>query len=142
MSLIFLVLSFLILTSLVGYCAACVPVIFTPPNTAHHIYRKQLAYMEFFTPFSRSNDTPHGLYITSTSLLFDRHRWAAVVPLSHIRMTCHIAPRYVRIAPDTRLNSHNDLFAVTRHFLFNHYTNYYIFKLFEHWRKRILQPQA
>jgi len=117
-------------------------VIFTPPNVAHRIYSEQLAYIEYFTPFSRSNNTPHGLYTTSTSLLFDGRRRTAVVPISHLRMICHIAPRFARIDPDIRLNGRTDLFATTRHFLFNHYTNYYIYKLFEHWRKRAPQPRV
>jgi hypothetical protein len=57
-------------------------------------------------------------------------------------MTCHIAPRFARVDPDIRLNGRTNLFASARHFLFNHYTNHYMFKLFEHWRKRVPRPQA
>jgi hypothetical protein len=59
-----------------------------------------------------------------------------VVPIDHICMTCHIAPRYAKVNPDIRLNRHTDLLVAARHFFFNHYTNHFIFKLFEHWRKR------
>ncbi|KAG8728760.1 hypothetical protein FRC10_004598 [Ceratobasidium sp. 414] len=118
------------------YRAVRVRAIFTPPNVAQRIYSGQLAYIEFFTPFSRGNNTPHGLYATSTALYFDGCRQVAVVPISCLRMTCHIAPRFARVDPDIRLNRHTDLFTSTRHFFFNHYTNHYVFKLFEHWRKR------
>jgi hypothetical protein len=128
------------LTSRAGDCAARVRVIFKAPNAAQHIYHDHLAYVEYFTPFSRNNNTPHGLYTTSTALLFNGRRRAAVVPISHLRMTCHIAPRFARLDPNLRLNGRTDLFANARHFFFNHYTNYYIYKLFEHWRKRAPRP--
>ncbi|KAG8733377.1 hypothetical protein FRC10_000258 [Ceratobasidium sp. 414] len=124
------------------YRAARVRVIFRPPNVAHHIYSEHLAYIEFFNPFSQNNSTPHGLYTTSTALHSDGRRQVAVVPISHLRMTCHIAPRFARVNPDVPLHYRTDLFTRTRHFLFNHYMNYYVFKLFEHWRKRAQWEQA
>ncbi|KAG9086654.1 hypothetical protein FS749_003499 [Ceratobasidium sp. UAMH 11750] len=118
------------------YRAARVRLIFKPPNTAQHIYRDHLAFIKFFTPFSRANNTPHSLYTTSTALRPDGRRQVAVVPISHLRMTCHIAPRFARVDPDVRLNGSTDLFAHTRHFFFNPYCNNYTYQVAEHWRKR------
>ncbi|KAG9124361.1 hypothetical protein FRC07_011919 [Ceratobasidium sp. 392] len=119
------------------YRAARVRAIFKVPNVAQHICDEHLAYIELFTPFSRNNNTPHGLYTTSTALHTNGSRQVAVVPISHIHMICHIAPRYARVDAGVRLNRHTDLFTVARNFFFNHYTNYYVYKLFEHWRKRL-----
>ncbi|KAG8779913.1 hypothetical protein FRC12_023714 [Ceratobasidium sp. 428] len=120
------------------YRAARVRAIFTPPHNTQHLCPEQhLAYIEFFTPFSRTNNTPHGLYTTSTALHGDsRRRQVAVVPLSHIHMTCHIAPRFERVDPEVRLSRRTDLLAMARGFFYNHYSSYYNYKLFEHWRKR------
>ncbi|KAG9077039.1 hypothetical protein FS749_011127 [Ceratobasidium sp. UAMH 11750] len=118
------------------YRAARVRVIFAPPNSVQHIYREHLAYIEFFTPFSRANNTPHGLYTTSTALRFDGSRQVAVVPISHLHMTCHIAPRFAWLDADIPLNHHTDLFARGRHFFFNQYCNTYTYQNFEHWQKR------
>lgn len=126
------------------YRAARVRVIFTPPSITHRIYPsyEQLAYIEFFTPFSRKNDTPHGMYTTSTALHADHRRQVAVVPISHIHMTCHIAPRFARVPRDIPLKRSSDLLASTTSFFFNHYVNHYVYKLFKHWRKRAGRSQA
>ncbi|KAG9106010.1 hypothetical protein FRC07_009020 [Ceratobasidium sp. 392] len=125
------------------YCAARVRVIFKPPNNTQHICREQhLAYIEIFTPFSRTNNTPHGLYTTSTAVQTNGRRQVVVVPISHLHMTCHIAPRFEQVDPEVRLNRRADLLAVARHFFYNHYLSYYNYKLFEHWRKRAARPQS
>ncbi|KAG8697719.1 hypothetical protein FRC09_007683 [Ceratobasidium sp. 395] len=125
------------------YRAARVRAIFTPPSNTHHLLpEKHLAYIEFFTPFSRTNNTPHGLHTTSTALHPNGRRQVAVVPISHIHMTCHIAPRFERLDANLRLGRRTDLLAVARHFFYNHYSSHYNYKLFEHWRKRAPRPQS
>lgn len=132
------------LTGLTGYRAARVRVIFTPPSITSKIHPsyEQLAYIEFFTPFSRQNNTPHGMYTTSTAFHSDGRRQVAVVPISHIHMTCHIAPRFVQVPLDVPLNRYSDLLASTKAFFCNHYVNHYVYKLFEHWRKRAGQERT
>lgn len=134
----------LLLINLIGYRAARVRVIFTPPSIADRIYPSydQLAYVEYFTPFSRTNDTPHGMYTTSTALYPDGRRQVAVIPVSHIIMTCHIAPRFSLVPRNVPLNRYSDLLASTKSFFFNHYVNHYVYKLFEHWRKRAGRRQT
>lgn len=119
-------------------------VIFTPPSITHHIYPayEQLAYVEYFTPFSRGNDTPHGMFTTSTAFHPDGRRQVAVIPISHIHMTCHIAPNFARVPSNVPLNRYSDLLSSTTSFYFNHYVNHHVYKLFEHWRKRAGRQQA
>jgi hypothetical protein len=129
---------FSLLTIITGYRAVRVRCIFRPPSVTRHVYpaSEHLAYIEFFTPFSRSNNTPHGMYTTSTALHPDGRRQVAVVPISHLHMTCHIAPRFARVDHEIVLGPHSDLFLSARHFFFDHYMNHYVYKLFEHWRKQ------
>ncbi|KAG9124608.1 hypothetical protein FRC07_010971 [Ceratobasidium sp. 392] len=129
------------LTNASGYHAARVLVIFTPPSNTHHLYpEKHLAYIEFFNPFSRTNNTPHGLHTMSTAVQASGRRQVAVVPISHLHMACHIAPRFKRVDPEIRLNRRTGLLAVARHFFYNHYSSHYNYKLFVHWRKRAPRP--
>lgn len=113
-------------------------VIFTPPSIADRICPsyEQLAYVEYFTAFSRDNNTPYGMYTTSTALHPDGRRQVAVFPVSQILMTCHIAPRFLLVPRNMPLNRSSDLLSTTKSFFFNHFVNHYVYKLFEHWRKR------
>ncbi|KAF8597068.1 hypothetical protein BDV93DRAFT_610591 [Ceratobasidium sp. AG-I] len=109
------------------FFVARVCAIFTPPSVTHRIYPsyEQLAYVELFTPFSRNNNTPHGMYTTSAALHPDGRRRAAVIPISYIQMICHIAPRFAQIPRNVPLNRYSDLLASTKSFFFNHYVNHY-----------------
>jgi hypothetical protein len=62
-------------------------------------------------------------------------RRTSVVPLSLIRMSCHLAPRYQRLSETVRITSEVDLLSVLREFYFNKYSSHFTFTVLEHWRK-------
>lgn len=63
-------------------------------------------------------------------------RRTSVVPLSSVRMACHLVPCYHRMDPEQRISSSDDLLTTARHFFFNKYASHFLFALMEHWRRK------
>lgn len=115
------------LTSLLaaaGYRAGRLRLIFRLPQRLQHLYPDELAYVELFTPFGHSLSPIHQLHTTSHAHS-EGHRLSAVIPIDHIALGCHLAPRFRWLDPDIVLNYHADLLDEGRRFFFNHYFNYY-----------------
>ncbi|KAG8724800.1 hypothetical protein FRC09_013986 [Ceratobasidium sp. 395] len=74
------------------YCAARVRVIFRLPRFCHELTSEPLAYVELFNQLTSPTITPHRLFQTSHRVR-DLKRITRVVPLSDIRMACHLVPQ-------------------------------------------------
>lgn len=65
----------------------------------------------------------------------DGRRCVAVIPVSVLVASCHLAPRFNFIPAEVTLNHRTDLLSVARRFFFNHYYNHFFFLLIRHWRR-------
>ncbi|KAG9121968.1 hypothetical protein FRC07_001838, partial [Ceratobasidium sp. 392] len=90
------------------YRVGRVRVIFEIPQRRERgLYDGKLAYVEMFNVASRQPVEPAGLF-TVTRSVQDGSRICIVVPLSQIRMTCHLAPQYNSFHPEEPLTLHSD----------------------------------
>jgi hypothetical protein len=103
-----------------GYRTGHVRVIFHLPNHLCRFYPHQLVYIELFTPFNFKPISSHGLHTTSPALDAGK-RCAAVIPLTDVVLTCHLAPHYSFLPKDILLDFFSDLLSVGRRFFLNHY---------------------
>ncbi|KAG8732259.1 hypothetical protein FRC11_014812 [Ceratobasidium sp. 423] len=115
------------------YRPARVHVIFELPNQIRHVYPAPLAYVEFFNYCSDTPREPTALFTTSHSKNGDGTRATSVVPLSSIRMTCHLAPKYTAAADDNYLMARSDTLTLYSKFFFNIFSSYFIYNLMRHW---------
>lgn len=116
-----------------GYRAARVRVIFQLHPDFHDIFAGHLVYLELFRKFSDSAPRPHCLHSLSPWTRNGR-RVAVVVPLSQIRMACHITPRYRTLDPAVHIDSRTDLLSICPSFYLNRYSSYWFNALTEHWK--------
>ncbi|KAF8601988.1 hypothetical protein BDV93DRAFT_222927 [Ceratobasidium sp. AG-I] len=120
------------------YFAARALVIFKLPSFCHDIPSEPLVYIERFAPFSSSAPNPHQLHTTSPAFNANRQRCAEVIPLSHVRMTCHLVPKYTEstlASRNYRLSSSTDLLSSASLFFLNRHSSHYFFAIMEHWRR-------
>ncbi|KAG9094384.1 hypothetical protein FRC06_010865 [Ceratobasidium sp. 370] len=116
------------------YRAGRVRAIFELPLHLQFLYPSKLVYVERFQPFSMSAPQPLSLY-TTTHMMRDNRRCASVIPLSHVRMACHLAPRYHLLDPDLPISASTDLLSAHNSFLLNKYASFFLFIVFEYWQK-------
>ncbi|QRV81452.1 hypothetical protein RhiJN_09467 [Ceratobasidium sp. AG-Ba] len=83
-----------------GYTAARVRAIFELPQGLRYLCAEKLAYVDQFYSPSQVPEPDVGLY-TVTHALRDGIRVSAVVPLTSIKMTCHLAPRFAQVFTST-----------------------------------------
>ncbi|KAG8727636.1 hypothetical protein FRC10_005803 [Ceratobasidium sp. 414] len=114
------------------YRPARVRVIFELPPRLRYLFEGKLAYVEMFNATSHKPLHPTGLFTTTRSIL-DGFRVCAVIPLSDIRMTCHLAPRYNLFHPETPLTIHSDVLQLCEKFFLNIFATYFCYELFRHW---------
>ncbi|KAF8593642.1 hypothetical protein BDV93DRAFT_460613 [Ceratobasidium sp. AG-I] len=117
------------------YIVVCIRAIFTLSRHYRHLYSGHLAYVELFNPFSVGCPDPHHLH-TCSHVICNNSLVAHVVPLSRLHMTCHLAPLYSTINPNTVITSNNDLLSDCNWFYFNPYSSYYMYSLATHWRRQ------
>jgi hypothetical protein len=123
--------------SIQGFQAGRIRAIFElPHHLSIQVTNEKLAYLECFRPFSASAPKPLSLYSTS-HLMVNNRRQALVVPLSYLRMVCHLTPRYHLMDPEHHISSSTDLLAVCSRFHLNKYCSHFMFVVLEHWRKRV-----
>ncbi|KAG8733915.1 hypothetical protein FRC10_012066 [Ceratobasidium sp. 414] len=115
-----------------GYCAGRVRAIFQLPNRLQYLYPSELVYLELFSTFDCNPSPEHWLHGTSHAGSTHAHQYI-VIPIKHVMLSCHLAPNFRHICPETQLDSHVDLLSKTRHFFFNHYYNLYTFQLIQYW---------
>lgn len=118
-----------------GYKAGRARAIFELPSHLSYIYPGKLVYIEHFRPFSSSCPNPHRLYSTSLAMV-NCMRMISIIPLSSIRMACHLVPRYHLMDVEQQISSSDDLLTTSKHCYFNKYASHFIFALTEHWRQR------
>lgn len=99
-----------------------------------------LVFVELFSPFNVHVNQAHGLYSLAPAMT-DGRRCVAVIPVTALAASCHLAPRFNFIPADVALNHRTDLLSVARPFFFNHYYNYFFFLLIRHWRRVARQRQ-
>jgi hypothetical protein len=99
------------------------------------IHSGPLVYVELFGQFTTTSPFS-GLSRVSTALSPTGQRLTAVVPITDFALACHIAPQFGPLElNEVALSAEIDLHDVARRFFFNHFYNYYIYMLAEHWRK-------
>ncbi|KAG9083376.1 hypothetical protein FRC06_004560, partial [Ceratobasidium sp. 370] len=115
--------------------------IFELPAHLKPWYDQKLAYLELFRPFSTSQPYPINLHATSHKMDGLR-RCTAVIPLSRLRMACHLMPQYQSLDPELRVSSSTDLLSLHDKFYFNKYVSHFIFTIMDYWRKRLRRQQT
>ncbi|KAG8738339.1 hypothetical protein FRC10_006967 [Ceratobasidium sp. 414] len=115
--------------------AGRVRAIFKLPNHLMDVCSQHLAYVELFQPFSAGMAQPAGLYTTGF-MKRNHQRCAAVIPISKICMSCHLAPRYHLLEPHQAISSGTDLLSIHDTFYINKYVSHFHFIIMEYWEKQ------
>ncbi|KAG8714243.1 hypothetical protein FRC09_017834 [Ceratobasidium sp. 395] len=116
------------------YCAARVRVIFRLPHSYHELTSEPLAYVELFNQLTSPTISAHRLYQTSHSIR-DLKRVTRVIPLSDIRMACHLVPQYGSFDPPFRITSNADLLSACTKFFLNRHSSHFFWSLSDYWRR-------
>ncbi|KAG8729242.1 hypothetical protein FRC10_004158, partial [Ceratobasidium sp. 414] len=122
-------------TQTIGFQAGRVRAIFELPRSLLSLCSEKLVYIEHFRPFSAGAPLPLSLHSTSHMMQGNR-RFASVIPLSRLRLACHLAPRYQLLDPNYPVSSTSDLLADHNRFYLNKYASHFLFIILEYWRKR------
>ncbi|CAE6409497.1 unnamed protein product [Rhizoctonia solani] len=128
-----LVLAYPSKTGIHRYRPARIRAIFELPSRLQALCSQRLVYVEWFSPFGASPIKNFETYTTTRSVDQAQKPRTSVVPLSSIRLACHLGPRFETIDEDTPIKLDTDVFDICRSYLFNQFASYYIFDLFEHW---------
>ncbi|KAG9125851.1 hypothetical protein FRC07_005943 [Ceratobasidium sp. 392] len=126
-----------------GFKAGRVCAIFELPQHMSSICSEKLVYVELFRPFSATASFPVSLYTTG-HMMRDNQHCAMVMPLSCVRMACHLTPRYHLFDPQHPINHTSDLLVLHNSFYLNKYASQFIYVVLEYWQKRLwrLNPQT
>lgn len=81
-----------------GYRVGQVRVIFTLPDVLGGIPSERLAYVEWFSKFA-APDNNHGMFKLNRSLE-DGERVASIAPISTIRRSAHLFPKFGPLVPE------------------------------------------
>jgi hypothetical protein len=111
-----------------GLRVAQIRVIFTLPSHYSGAFAHPLAYIEWFRPFS-TTDEAVGMYKVARSTR-RRARHSAVVGVNEILLACHLAPKY-GAAPVDRSWTHLNVLEKSNEFYLNHYNNFHIFEMMQ-----------
>ncbi|KAG8708612.1 hypothetical protein FRC08_018808 [Ceratobasidium sp. 394] len=115
-----------------GLRAGRVRTIFELPKHLQAICPDKLVYIEHFEPFSARRVQVLGLYTANHAMQAGR-RVTSVIPLTQIRMTCHLAPQYSMLDPSLQVSSFTDLLSAHNRFYLNKYASYWIFIILDYW---------
>ncbi|KAG8767118.1 hypothetical protein FRC12_006437 [Ceratobasidium sp. 428] len=115
--------------------AGRVRAIFALPQHLQSFSSEKLVYLERFCAFSPQPSVSTSLYTTQHAS--EGRRWSAIViPLSQLRMTCHLAPRFHLLSPALPVSSSTDLLSAHKYFFLNKYASAWLFSVFEYWEKQ------
>ncbi|KAG8730403.1 hypothetical protein FRC10_002734 [Ceratobasidium sp. 414] len=115
--------------------AGRVQAIFELPNHLQSLFSQKLVYIEHFRPFSNHVARSTLLYMTSHAMHGNR-RSASVIPLSQLRMTCHLTLRYHLLDPNLPISSSTDLLSKHNSFYINKYASDWLFAVIGYWEKQ------
>ncbi|QRV95530.1 helix loop helix DNA-binding domain protein [Ceratobasidium sp. AG-Ba] len=118
-----------------GLEAGRVRAIFSLADHHKSLSSEKLVYLERFRPFPHNPSPLTSLYTTQHALQGGR-RSAIVVPLSQLRMTCHLAPRYHLLDPNTPVSSTTNLLTLHQHFSLNKYASAWLFSVLDYWENQ------
>ncbi|KAF8596812.1 hypothetical protein BDV93DRAFT_454217, partial [Ceratobasidium sp. AG-I] len=91
------------------YRAGRVRAIFRLPERLQSLYPGELVYIETFNPFNTQLSDVHQMNTTSHAHFPDGTRQAIIVPIEHVVLGCHLAPRFRYVDPEIQLDSQADL---------------------------------
>ncbi|KAG8720582.1 hypothetical protein FRC08_018794 [Ceratobasidium sp. 394] len=116
---------------IIGYRACRVRAIFELPKNLLDVCPEMLIYAELFNTF-HGPDINLDLYRTSQSFVAAQ-RDVVVMPLSMLRMTCHLAPQYGTATEELDLGADLDILTDCKKFMFNEYGSFFSYELMHHW---------
>ncbi|KAF8595396.1 hypothetical protein BDV93DRAFT_456883, partial [Ceratobasidium sp. AG-I] len=120
------------------YYAVRVHAIFRIPPIFRDLPSEPLLYIQPFRPFSASAPNPHQLFTASPELDASHRRIGQIVPLSRVRMTCHLVPKFSEetlVSRSYRFSSATDLLSTASLFYLSQHSSHYFFALMEHWHR-------
>ncbi|KAG8794672.1 hypothetical protein FRC12_022567 [Ceratobasidium sp. 428] len=121
------------------YTPGRIRVIFKLPRHLRFLYPHKLAYVEHFHPLSTMPNEKSGFFTTRIRNEVDQAgvRRVSVIPLSKIRMACHLTPIY-RFKDDfSAISTESDTLSTYSNFYLNNYGSYFMFNLLVHWERRL-----
>lgn len=110
-----------------GLRVAQICIIFTLPSH-YSMFPHQLAYIEWFWPFSTIDETV-GMYKVARSTC-NRARHSAVIGMNEILQACHLAPKYRSTPVDLSWTYLNVIEKLNKFFL-NHYCDFHLFEMLQ-----------
>ncbi|KAG8709952.1 hypothetical protein FRC08_017839 [Ceratobasidium sp. 394] len=122
-------------TPILGLEAGRVRAIFELPRHLQSVCSEKPVYIEHFEPFSDSRSRTTNLYRTHHAVHNGR-RAASVIPLSQVRMTCHLTPKYHEIRARHHISSTTDLLALHHTFYLNKYVSPWWFVVLDYWERQ------
>jgi hypothetical protein len=118
---------------LTGYRAARVRTIFQLPQDLQHLHPGKLVYIDWMNNFSAQPAKYINQFTAYRTFDSEGKQKSAVVPLSAIHLSCHLAPDYGSLDPDIELEVDTEIFAISRRFYLNDFGSYFIYELMRHW---------
>ncbi|QRV96658.1 Zn-finger protein [Ceratobasidium sp. AG-Ba] len=114
--------------------AGRVRAIFSLPLDLAHLFPEPLAYVDLFTPLLPDTTSTHKLY----AMMLDRNArdpLGLVLPLSSLRLACHLTPDFSLRSARVQLRGSSTTFGMDHRFLLNEHYNHYTFLVIDHWRR-------
>ena len=81
-----------------GYRAGQIRVVFSLPEDEAQVPSERLAYVEWFSKFTRP-ESDHGMHRLTRSVVQGGDRLASIIPISSIRRSVHLFPKFGQTVP-------------------------------------------
>ncbi|QRV92732.1 hypothetical protein RhiJN_20750 [Ceratobasidium sp. AG-Ba] len=117
------------------YRAGRVRAIFELPGYVKHRYSEPLVYVDLYENWSPHPVAPTGLFTVKRKFTARGLRACAVIPLSDIPLTCHLAPKYDTLALDHWLEADSDVLEIFPTFFLNIFASHPLYNLLRHWEQ-------
>ncbi|KAG8726201.1 hypothetical protein FRC12_023610, partial [Ceratobasidium sp. 428] len=118
-------------TGLQRFRAGRVRAIFSLPPDLADLYPDPLVYLDVFKPFVPDDSFTHCLYATAPQ----RSGASLVVPLTSLRLACHLAPDFSSPLTSTHPSGSPNAVLTNTRCLFNEHYNHHLFLLMGYWRR-------